>query len=177
MTNLQTIQQELKAPKSLRNDFGKYNYRSAESILEAIKPMLKNCTLTLTDEMVLVGDRIYVKAMAIFKEGEDVTVTTAFAREPESKKGMDLSQITGAASSYSRKYALNGMFLIDDNKDADTIKPEDNEEVKDTRKWMNEKQFKQAVERMESGEHGVYEQIGGVLRMSKEYSDKLKSLK
>ena len=119
MKHLQKIQQELKAPKSLYNSFGKYSYRSAETILEAVKPMLGECTLTLTDEIVEVGGRVYVKAMAIFKDGEDVTVTTAFAREPETKKGMDESQITGAASSYARKYALNGMFLIDDNKETD----------------------------------------------------------
>lgn len=117
--NLKQIQQELKAPKSRRNSFGNYNYRSCEDILEAVKPMLQDSTLVLTDEIVNVGDHNYIKATAIFNDGE-VTLTTAFARESETKKGMDDSQITGTASSYARKYALNGLFLIDDTKDADT---------------------------------------------------------
>lgn len=116
------IQNKLKAPKNQRNSFGNYNYRSAEDILEAVKPLLKEqgCTLILSDEMVQVGERIYVKATATFSDGEKDTVVTAFARESETKKGMDDSQITGTASSYARKYALNGLFLIDDTKDADT---------------------------------------------------------
>lgn len=124
--NLANVQQSLKATKDLVNKFGGYNYRSCESILEAVKPLLaKNgLALTLTDEMVQVGGRIYVKATAtVFptdKSDEDVCVSVdAFAREEESKKGMDSSQVTGAASSYARKYALNGLFCIDDNKDSD----------------------------------------------------------
>lgn len=116
------IQTELKAPKNQRNNFGGYNYRSAEDILEAVKPLLKNnkCQLILADEIVEVGGRIYVKATANFSDGENSITTTAFAREAETKKGMDESQITGTASSYARKYCLNGLFLIDDTKDADT---------------------------------------------------------
>ena len=116
------IQNELKAPKSRRNSFGNYNYRSCEDILEAVKPLLKKhgATLTLADEIVEVGGRIYVKATATLREGEKTTTVTAYAREADSKKGMDDSQITGTASSYARKYALNGLFLIDDTKDADT---------------------------------------------------------
>ena len=116
------IQSELKAPKNQRNNFGGYNYRSAEDILEAVKPLLKenNCQLTLSDEIVAVGDRIYVKAIATFTDGENEITATAFAREAETKKGMDESQITGTASSYARKYCLNGLLLIDDTKDADT---------------------------------------------------------
>ena len=130
MEKLAKIQKELKAPKDLRNNFGGYNYRSAESILEAVKPLLNGAILTLEDDIVLVGERFYIKATATFQDGDYVKTTTAFAREPETKKGMDDSQITGTASSYARKYALNGLFCIDDNKDADTdeyqkqIKPE-----------------------------------------------------
>lgn len=115
------IQQGLKAPKGQYNEFGKYKYRSCEDILEAVKPLLaaNKVALTITDEIVEVGARIYVKATAVlFADGETVTVT-AYAREEENKKGMDGSQVTGAASSYARKYALNGLFCIDDTKDAD----------------------------------------------------------
>ena len=113
----------MKAPKDMRNNFGNYNYRSCESILEAVKPLLaaNSLALTLTDEMVQVGDRIYVRATAtvtLTSGGESISVD-AFAREEEAKKGMDSSQVTGAASSYARKYALNGLFCIDDNKDSD----------------------------------------------------------
>jgi hypothetical protein len=121
MKELIAIQSELKAPKNQWNDFGKYNYRSAEDILEAVKPLLKEykCHLTISDEMVVLGDRYYVKATAtLAKEGESIS-TTAYAREEESKKGMDSSQITGSTSSYARKYALNGLFCIDDTKDPD----------------------------------------------------------
>ena len=117
------IQCELKAPKSNYNSFGKYNYRSAEDILTAVKPLLQKygCKMTLSDEVVAVGDRYYIKATVKLTDetGETETVT-ALAREDEVKKGMDGSQITGTASSYARKYALNGLFLIDDTKDADT---------------------------------------------------------
>lgn len=123
---LMAIQQTLKAPKDLENKFGGYKYRSAESILEAVKPLLaaNKCVLLLHDRMEEVGGRIYVKATAQFfdVESEKPYVgieVTAFAREEESKKGMDASQVTGAASSYARKYALNGLFAIDDNKDSD----------------------------------------------------------
>lgn len=122
MSTLTTIQTELKAPKSKYNSFGKYNYRSCEDILEAVKPLLSKyeASLTIRDEMIAVGERIYVKAIATFRSKDGDAEATAFAREPESKKGMDESQITGTASSYARKYALNGLFLIDDTKDADT---------------------------------------------------------
>lgn len=121
---LATIQQELIAPKNQFNSFGKYNYRSCEDILEGLKPCLKkvNAAVTVTDEIVLVGERYYVKATAILHdaEGAGKIVNTAYAREEDSKKGMDASQVTGATSSYARKYALNGLFCIDDVKDADT---------------------------------------------------------
>ncbi len=115
------IQSDLKAPKGQYNDFGKYNYRSCEDILEAVKPLLKelNVSLTLSDEIVNVGDRYYIKAIATLANNESNITVTAYAREEESKKGMDSMQLTGATSSYARKYALNGLFAIDDNKDSD----------------------------------------------------------
>lgn len=122
MEKLRKIQVELKAPKDKYNNFGKYAYRSAEGILEAVKPLLEKyeCTLTLTDEIALIGDRYYVRATAMIVSGGERVCVSALAREEDSKKGMDGSQITGTASSYARKYALNGLFLIDDTKDADT---------------------------------------------------------
>lgn len=116
------IQSKLKAPKGQFNSFGKYKYRSAEDILEAVKPLNaeQGLLLTLTDEPVLTGAWNYIKATARITDGEDTLEVTAYAREAEIKKGMDSSQITGTASSYARKYALNGLYLIDDTKDADT---------------------------------------------------------
>jgi len=123
MNRLLTIQSKLKAPKSQFNSFGKYNYRNCEDILEALKPLLKETgtVLTLSDEVVMVGTRHYVRAFATLY-GKDTTIlqVSAYAREEETKKGMDGSQITGAASSYARKYALNGLFAIDDTRDADS---------------------------------------------------------
>ena len=117
------VQQALKAPKDQFNGFGKYHYRSCEGILEALKPHLglNQLILTLNDEVVSGGDRVYIKATATvtdIEEGGSISCS-AFAREEETKKGMDASQVTGAASSYARKYALNGLFAIDDNKDSD----------------------------------------------------------
>ncbi len=130
---LGAIQAELKAPKNQYNAFAKYHYRSCEDILEAVKPLLakNNATLTITDEPVEVGGRVYIRATCEFSvaNSEEEIVVSAYARESESKKGMDDSQITGATSSYARKYALNGLFLIDDARDADTQPP-----VKDERK-------------------------------------------
>lgn len=123
MKELITMQSELKAPKTQVNNFGGYKYRKAEDILEAVKPLLakQKCTLTITDDIVMVGNRIYVKATATIKnEKGEVETSTGWAREEESKKGMDASQITGASSSYARKYALNGLLAIDDNADSDT---------------------------------------------------------
>ena len=116
------IQMKLKAPKGQYNKFGNFNYRSAEDILEAVKPLNaeQGLLLTITDEIKEVGGRIYVVATATVSDGTDELKVSAFAREPENKKGMDESQITGATSSYARKYALNGLYAIDDNKDADT---------------------------------------------------------
>jgi len=124
MKELISIQSTLNAPKGQYNSFGKYKYRSCEDILGAVKPLLNQhgCTLTISDDVVMVGARIYIKATAtITNSAGEKEVTTAFAREEEQKKGMDSSQVTGAASSYARKYALNGLFAIDDTKDADTL--------------------------------------------------------
>lgn len=117
------IQKELKAPKSQYNSFAKFNYRSCEDILEAVKPLLGNTTLTLSDELVHTegSDRFYIKATATLSDGKEKISSSALAREAQDKKGMDDSQITGTASSYARKYALNGLFAIDDAKDADTM--------------------------------------------------------
>lgn len=123
MKELITIQSTLKAPKSQFNAFGNYKYRKVEDILEAVKPIMSNlgCTLVMTDDIEMVGNRIYVKATATLKNSKgEIEITTGYAREEETKKGMDGSQITGAASSYARKYALNGLFAIDDNADSDT---------------------------------------------------------
>ena len=118
---LQKIQEQLKAPKGQTNKFGGYKYRSCEDIMEAVKPILAQhgCALTVSDEIIAVGDRVYVKATATLLGAGDPVVVSASAREPENKKGMDEAQITGATSSYARKYALNGLFAIDDTKDAD----------------------------------------------------------
>lgn len=132
MKRLLEIQQKLKAPKAQFNDYGGYQYRSCEDILEAVKPLLKeqNLILTLRDELIAIDGRFYIKAIAQLwdENGKELTYTTAIAREPESKKGMDEAQITGATSSYSRKYALNGLFAINDVKDPDAINKHGKEE-------------------------------------------------
>jgi hypothetical protein len=122
---LNKVQTELVAPKNQFNAFGKYNYRSCEDILEGVKPLLKelNCVILVSDSIEMIGERIYVKATAKFVDCEtgDTIENTAYARESLTKKGMDDSQVTGATSSYARKYALNGLLLVDDSKDADTM--------------------------------------------------------
>lgn len=117
------IQSELKAPKGQYNSFGKYNYRSCEDILEGVKPLLAKhgLVLTIQDGIELIGDRYYIKATATITDGKENVSTSAYARESLDKKGMDASQVTGATSSYARKYALNGLLCIDDTKDADTM--------------------------------------------------------
>lgn len=132
-----TIQQTLKAPKSQYNNFGGYSYRSCEDILEAVKPILSylGLSLKLQDELLQIGDRYYVKATAYLTDGKDVITNTAYAREEETKKGMDGSQITGASSSYARKYALNGLFLIDDVKDSDATNTGKDITLEDAQKY------------------------------------------
>jgi hypothetical protein len=135
---LAAIQAQLKAPKSQFNSFGNYKYRKAEDILEAVKPLLadQGCILTCSDELVNMGDRYYVKATATLTDIETggQVLCTAYAREEESKKGMDGSQVTGASSSYARKYALNGLLCIDDTQDSDTTNVGDGEQKKTTPK-------------------------------------------
>lgn len=116
---LEKIQKELNAPKNQYNSFGKYHYRSCEDILGAVKPLLDGCALVVTDEMQLIGDRFYLVATARISDGKDSIEAKGYAREELQKKGMDAAQLTGATSSYARKYALNGLFAIDDTKDSD----------------------------------------------------------
>lgn len=147
---LLAIQTKLKAPKGQYNSFGKYSYRSAEDILEAVKPLNaeQGVLLTITDEIKEIGGRVYVVATATVSDGTDTLQVSAFAREPENKKGMDESQITGATSSYARKYALNGLYAIDDNKDADTDEHKQQQEnaPKKQQKQQAQKQQQQQQE-------------------------------
>ncbi|MEH6451230.1 MAG: ERF family protein [Oleispira sp.] len=117
---LARIQQELKAPKSQYNKHGKFWFRNCEDILEGLKPHLNGLTVIVRDELVVIGSRFYVKATATLSDGENEISSTAYAREAEDQKGMQSAQLSGSTSSYARKYALNGLFLIDDSKDADS---------------------------------------------------------
>ena len=123
MNTLSKLQAALKVPKNRLNSFSKFKYRNLEDIMEGVKPLLveHGLTLTLTDDLVQIGDRYYIKATATISDGKTEQVTTAFAREPEIKKGMDEPQITGTASSYARKYALAGLLLLDDAEDIDSM--------------------------------------------------------
>ena len=149
---LLAIQTKLKAPKGQYNSFGKYSYRSAEDILEAVKPLNaeQGVLLTITDEIKEIGGRVYVVATATVSDGTDELNVSAFAREPENKKGMDESQITGATSSYARKYALNGLYAIDDNKDADTDEHKQQQENA-PKKQQAQKQQQQKQQQQEKG--------------------------
>lgn len=136
------VQAELKAPKNQFNSFGKYKYRSCEDILEVVKPLLQKqgLLLTISDEIINLDGRYYVKTTATVTDGDKTITNTAYAREEASKKGMDASQLTGATSSYARKYALNGLFLIDDVEDADTMdnrESNDKQEDKSAYTWTN----------------------------------------
>lgn len=144
---LQEIQRTLKAPKGQINRAMGYRYRSCEDILEAVKPLLDKCMLTITDEMVEIGGRVYVKATARIKCDKEVTEVSAYAREAETKKWLDDSQITGAASSYARKYALNGLFLIDDTRDADT-----QESPKEQEPVVNVEELRAAMQQLKTRE-------------------------
>lgn len=168
--SLVKIQQELKAPKNQTNSFGKYKYRSAEDILEAAKPVCHKykCFINISDEVVNIGDRIYVKSSVFLVDDETketLSMSTGWAREEENKKGMDASQITGAASSYARKYALNGLFAIDDTKDSDATNKHDKEDkpkVESTPKkgQMNDITFLKLVARYNGGEKDVFDKAG-----------------
>lgn len=173
MKELISIQSELNAPKTLLNKFGGYHYRSAETILEALKPLLKkyNCLMTISDDVVIVGDRYYVKSIVTIcnAEGKYISVT-GYAREEESKKGMDGSQITGASSSYARKYALNGMFAIDDTKDSDSTNDGKDD---DGKPWLNKNtpQFDAAYKYVLDG--GKITDIEKKYKLSKEIKEQL----
>lgn len=146
---LAIVQQELIAPKNQYNSFGKYNYRSCEDILEGLKPCLKKvrAAVTVSDDVVQIGERYYIKATATLHDAEsnETISNTAYAREDEGKKGMDVSQVTGATSSYARKYALNGLFCIDDVKDADTRDNRQNEAKEQKQAEEHQKEFENSV--------------------------------
>lgn len=150
---LAEIQAKVKAPKGQFNSFGKYAYRSAEDILESVKQVVNpmGFSISLSDTIVMIGDRFYVQTTATLTNGKETYTATAFAREEESKKGMDGSQVTGASSSYARKYALNGLFALDDTKDSDATNTHGKEIVKSTKPNFNDTgEIKLAVERSES---------------------------
>jgi len=186
------IQTELKAPKSQFNKFGNYNYRNCEDILEAVKPLLCGLVVIMDDDIVQVGDRFYVKSTATITDGENELKSSAFARESFTRKGMDDAQLTGATSSYSRKYALNGLFLIDDNKDSDsTNNGEQQTENKSKSKqkinepelpWYNEPDYQTDLEAMTNAIRGgtppeqVIEQILQRFKISNKYRDLIKSI-
>ena len=174
MEKLNKIQAELKAPKNQRNNFGKYNYRSCEDILEAVKPLLKknNCTLTISDEIKQAGDIMYVEAVAIISDGENQVHTKAQAGIDVNRKGMDIAQSFGSSSSYARKYALNGLFLIDDTKDADATNDHSTKAASE-KKWLNKgtPEFKKAQTYLKGG--GNISNIEAKYRISKEVKELL----
>ena len=179
------IQQGLKAPKGQYNSFGKYHYRSCEDILESVKPHLMEqaCTLVVSDEIVAIEGRFYIKATATLTNSQGGKVfATAYAREQDSKSGMDASQLTGSTSSYARKYALNGLFCIDDTKDADTM--DNTSEGKtsapapkkeDERPWLSESQLNAALNRIKAGRLDTVEMTVASFRMKKEYKERLEN--
>lgn len=189
---LYKIQQDLDAPKGQWNDYSSYHYRSCEDILEGVKPLLDGLILTLSDDIIMVGDRVYVKATVTISDGENSISNTAMAREPLVRKGMDESQITGATSSYARKYACNGLFCIDDEKDADT---KDNSKQKPANKsaqknkkqdndnpWYNEPDYQADLEgitaaiRNGTSPDDVINQISQKFKISNKYRDLIKAI-
>lgn len=187
------IQQKLKSPKSQYNSFGKYHYRSCEDIVEALKPVLKEYGghLILSDEVVAVGDRVYVKATAsILVNGIVVGMATGYAREAVDRKGMDDSQITGATSSYARKYALNGLLAIDDTKDADTDEhttqkkkePQDTQKSDDDKPWYNDFDNHKAamIAKIASGEatqNDIVNNLRKTFKVSNRVADQIRELR
>lgn len=163
---LLAIQTKLKAPKGQYNKFGNFNYRSAEDILEAVKPLNaeQGLLLTIMDEIKEVGGRIYVVATATVSDGTDELKVSAFAREPENKKGMDESQITGATSSYARKYALNGLYAIDDNKDADTDEHKQQQDNAPKKQQAQKQQQKQQQQEQGFTEKELHELVEKYVR-------------
>ncbi len=175
MKKLRQIQAELKAPKNQRNNFGKYNYRSCEDILEAVKPLLSKyeCTLTISDEIKQLGDIIFVESTVIISDGDKEIHTMAQAGIDPNRKGMDIAQSFGSSSSYSRKYALNGCFLIDDSKDADFTNTHEKTPSKavetDNRKWLTEAQLNATLKSTEVQAQKVL----NTFKMKKEYKEKI----
>jgi hypothetical protein len=157
MSNLIKIQAELKAPKNQTNSFGKYKYRSCEDILEAVKPLLLkyNCQLVISDAIKEAGGVIYCESRIVFTDGlENITVTACAGIEPN-RKGMDIAQSFGASSSYARKYALNGLFLIDDTKDADATN--DHKPKEDIKPFMTDEKMIGLIARYNDGERDIFE--------------------
>ena len=174
MDKLRLIQSELKAPKNQRNDFGKYNYRSCEDILEAVKPLLKKhkCTLTISDEVKELGGLLFVEAISIISDGENQVHVKAQAGIDPNRKGMDIAQSFGSSSSYARKYSLNGLFLIDDTKDADATNTH-NKAPKTDKQWLNKgtAEFKKVQAYIKGG--GSIEKVEAKYRISKETKELL----
>lgn len=172
------VQNELKAPKNQWNGFGKYNYRNQEDILEAVKPLLlkHGLTMCISDEIVCIGERYYIKAtVTVYCEGEG-RIVSGFAREEENKKGMDASQLTGATSSYARKYALNGMFLIDDTKDSDATNTHGKESSTPTKlPAITKDRFDKALKAIASGDYTI-EQLKSTFSLTKDQEDKLSNV-
>jgi hypothetical protein len=166
---LAQIQAEVKAPKGQFNAFGKYKYRSAEDILESVKPVVnsKGFSISVSDTIVMVGDRYYVQSVATLTDGKETYSTTAYAREEESKKGMDGAQVTGSSSSYSRKYALSGLFGLDDTKDADATNTHGQEEKQPS---MNLISWKQGIDACKTIEdlRDLYKQKESIITSNKE---------
>lgn len=191
IAKLALIQKELDAPKGQWNDYSKFYYRSCEDILEGLKPLLDGLVLTMSDDVTQVGDRIYVKSTVTLTDGENSISNTAMARESLVKKGMDDSQITGTASSYARKYALNGLFCIDDEKDADSqdnrqqqpkSKPEASKNQDDNKPWYNEPNYQADLEGVTAAIRGgtppddVIKKISENFKVSNKYRDLIKSI-
>ena len=175
MEKLRKIQAELKAPKNQRNNFGKYNYRSCEDILEAVKPLLDKykCTLTISDEVREVCGVLFVEAMAFISDGTDSVHTKAQAGIDPNRKGMDIAQSFGSSSSYARKYCLNGLFLIDDTKDADSTNTHGKGAKSTEKGWLNKDtaEFKKVQTYLKGG--GNISKVEEKYRISKEVKELL----
>jgi len=175
MEKLRKIQAELKAPKNQRNNFGKYNYRSCEDILEAVKPLLDKhkCTLTISDEVREVCGVLFVEAIVFISDGKDSVHTKAQAGIDPNRKGMDISQSFGSSSSYARKYALNGLFLIDDNRDSDATNTHGKGSKSTEKSWLNKgtAEFKKVQTYLKGG--GNISKVEEKYRISKEVKELL----
>lgn len=175
MEKLRKIQAELKAPKNQRNNFGKYNYRSFEDILEAVKPLLDKhkCTLTISDEVKEVCGVLFVEAIVFISDGKDSVHTKAQAGIDPNRKGMDIAQSFGSSSSYARKYALNGLFLIDDTKDADSTNTHGKGAKSTEKSWLNKgtAEFKKVQTYLKGG--GNISKVEEKYRISKEVKELL----